>query len=133
MTASVTLTVGKHHPPQLLGKRHAAAFYDLEGTLCSTNIVHTYGFFAKNQPTFLKSAIKTVSTVASIPFFVAADAYSRKIFNELFYRRYRGEPVVDFKCGWCGCVCVCVHRVCVSTSIHVLMCSAWAWRPMPVT
>ncbi|MEL6545864.1 MAG: hypothetical protein AAFQ82_14640 [Myxococcota bacterium] len=27
----------------------AAAFYDLEGTLCSTNIVHTYAYFARNS------------------------------------------------------------------------------------
>ncbi|MEO0813586.1 MAG: HAD family hydrolase, partial [Myxococcota bacterium] len=69
----------------------AAAFYDLEGTLCSTNIVHTYAYFARNQPTLLRSVLRTASTVAQIPFFVAADQYSRKVFNELFYRRYKGE------------------------------------------
>ncbi|MEL6548503.1 MAG: HAD family phosphatase [Myxococcota bacterium] len=35
--------------------------------------------------------LRTASTVAQIPFFVAADQYSRKVFNELFYRRYKGE------------------------------------------
>ncbi|MEM6532791.1 MAG: HAD-IB family hydrolase [Myxococcota bacterium] len=77
--------------PSVEKHRPAAAFYDLEGTLCSTNIVHTYAYFARNQPTLLRSVVKTVSTVAQIPFFVAADQYSRKVFNELFYRRYRGE------------------------------------------
>lgn len=72
-------------------RRAAAAFYDLEGTLCSTNIVHTYAYFAQNQPTLLRSILKTASTVAQVPFFVAADQYSRKVFNELFYRRYKGE------------------------------------------
>ena len=77
--------------PTLVAPRRAAAFYDLEGTLCSTNIVHTYGYFARNQPTFLKSFIKTASTLAQVPFFAVADAYSRKVFNEVFYRRYKGE------------------------------------------
>jgi HAD superfamily hydrolase (TIGR01490 family) len=77
--------------PTLVAPRRAAAFYDLEGTLCSTNIVHTYGYFARNQPTFLKSFIKTASTLAQVPFFAVADVYSRKLFNEVFYRRYKGE------------------------------------------
>ncbi|MEZ4272946.1 MAG: hypothetical protein R3C68_16390 [Myxococcota bacterium] len=71
--------------------RAAAAFYDLDGTLCSTNIVHAYGFFARNQPTLLRRIKRVSSLYASIPLFIAADAYSRKVFNELFYRRYKGE------------------------------------------
>src|SRR5262249_38938376 len=77
--------------PTLVAPRRAAAFYDLEGTLCSTNIVQTYGYFARNQPTFLKSIVKTASTLAQVPFFAVADVYSRKVFNEVFYRRYKGE------------------------------------------
>ncbi|MEL6338344.1 MAG: HAD family hydrolase [Myxococcota bacterium] len=77
--------------PRVERRRPAAAFYDLEGTLCSTNIVHTYAYFAQRQPTLVRSIVKTVSTVSQIPFFIAADAYSRKVFNEMFYRRYRGE------------------------------------------
>lgn len=87
MTGSVAMAPA----PRVVTRRNAAAFYDLEGTLCATNIVHTYGFFARKQPTFLRSFVKTASTVASVPFFAAADAYSRKVFNELFYRRYKGE------------------------------------------
>ncbi len=77
--------------PSVEKRRPAAAFYDLEGTLCSTNIVHTYAYFARNQPTLLRSVLRTASTVVQVPFFVTADAYSRKVFNELFYRRYKGE------------------------------------------
>ena len=68
-----------------------AAFYDLDGTLCSTNVVHGYGFFARNAPTIAKKVFRTGSIVAAIPFFMAADLYSRKLFNEVFYRRYKGE------------------------------------------
>jgi HAD superfamily hydrolase (TIGR01490 family) len=68
-----------------------AAFYDLEGTLCGSTIVHTYAYYARNQPTFVKSFLKTASTLAQVPLFAAADLYSRKFFNELFYRRYKGE------------------------------------------
>ncbi|HEV2882513.1 MAG TPA: HAD family phosphatase [Pyrinomonadaceae bacterium] len=69
----------------------AAAFYDLEGTLVSTNLVHTLGFYARNQQGLLRSLRKTATTVLSIPLFAATDQYSRKVFNDLFFQRYKGE------------------------------------------
>jgi HAD superfamily hydrolase (TIGR01490 family) len=69
----------------------AAAFYDLEGTLVSTNLVHTLGFYARNQQSLLKSFKKSVTTLMSVPLFAVTDAYSRKVFNDLFFKRYRGE------------------------------------------
>jgi HAD superfamily hydrolase (TIGR01490 family) len=69
----------------------AAAFYDLEGTLVSTNLVHTLGFYAKNQQGLFRSAVKSAATVLSLPLFDVTDQYSRKVFNDLFFKRYRGE------------------------------------------
>src|SRR5215212_6377744 len=69
----------------------AAAFYDLEGTLVSTNLVHTLGFYARNQQSLLKSIKKSATTLMSIPLFAVTDAYSRKVFNDLFFKRYKGE------------------------------------------
>jgi HAD superfamily hydrolase (TIGR01490 family) len=69
----------------------AAAFYDLEGTLVSTNLVHTLGFYARNQQGLLRSVRKSASTLVSIPLFAAADQYSRIFFNDLFFKRYKGE------------------------------------------
>jgi HAD superfamily hydrolase (TIGR01490 family) len=69
----------------------AAAFYDLEGTLVSTNLVHTLGFYSRNQAGLLRSLRKSAATLASIPFFAVADQYSRMVFNDLFFKRYKGE------------------------------------------
>ncbi len=69
----------------------AAAFYDLEGTLVSTNLVHTLGFYARNQQGLLRSLRKSATTLLSIPLFAATDQYSRKVFNDLFFKRYKGE------------------------------------------
>ncbi|HEX8494869.1 MAG TPA: HAD family phosphatase [Pyrinomonadaceae bacterium] len=69
----------------------AAAFYDLEGTLVSTNLVHTLGFYAKNQQGLYRSFKKSASTLLSIPLFAVTDQYSRKVFNDLFFKRYKGE------------------------------------------
>ncbi|HEV2860882.1 MAG TPA: HAD family phosphatase [Pyrinomonadaceae bacterium] len=69
----------------------AAAFYDLEGTLVSTNLVHTLGFYARNQAGLLRSLRKSAATLVSIPLFAVADQYSRMVFNDIFFKRYKGE------------------------------------------
>jgi HAD superfamily hydrolase (TIGR01490 family) len=69
----------------------AAAFYDLDGTLVRTNLVHAFAFTARNQQGILKSVVKTVTTMASVPMFIAADFWNRRLFNDLFFVRYRGE------------------------------------------
>ena len=68
----------------------AAAFYDLEGTLVSTNLVHTLGFYARRQQGLWQTARKSVGTLAKLPFFGVTDLYSRNVFNEVFFRSYEG-------------------------------------------
>ncbi len=67
-----------------------AAFYDLEGTLVSTNLVHTLAFYAKRQQGLWQTAKKSVGTIAKLPFFGLADLYSRNVFNEVFFKSYSG-------------------------------------------
>jgi HAD superfamily hydrolase (TIGR01490 family) len=71
--------------------RKTAAFYDLEGTLISTNLVHTLGFYATRQQGLWNTVKKSVKTLAKIPVFAATDIYSRNVFNEVFFRSYAGE------------------------------------------
>jgi HAD superfamily hydrolase (TIGR01490 family) len=68
----------------------AAAFYDLEGTLVSTNLVHTLGFYARRQQGIWQTARKSVGTLAKLPVFGITDLYSRNVFNEVFFRSYEG-------------------------------------------
>ena len=68
-----------------------AAFYDLDGTLVSTNLVHVFAFYARNDQGILKSLSRTAATVAGLPLFLAADAYSRKVFNDIFFKWYKGQ------------------------------------------
>src|ERR1044072_1437974 len=81
----------RHYTKQMDKPVAAAAFYDLEGTLVSTNLVHTLGFYARNQPNLLRSVAKSAATVLSVPLFAVSDQYSRKVFNDLFFKRYKGE------------------------------------------
>ena len=68
----------------------AAAFYDLEGTLVSTNLVHTLGFYAQRQQGIWQTVKKSAGTLAKLPFFGVTDLYSRNVFNEVFFRSYKG-------------------------------------------
>ena len=71
--------------------RKAAAFYDLDGTLIRTNLVHVFAYYAKNDQGLLRSLRSVAATVAGIPLFLATDFYSRKLFNDLFFQWYRGQ------------------------------------------
>ena len=71
--------------------RRSAAFYDVDGTLIKTNIVHAFAWYASHQPTLLGSLRQSVQTALAIPLFLAADKISRKMFNEMFYRYYKGQ------------------------------------------
>jgi HAD superfamily hydrolase (TIGR01490 family) len=68
-----------------------AAFFDVDGTLVRTNIVHAFAFYAMNQGSILGTAWQTARTVLSLPLFAAADRMNRKLFNEVFYRYYSGQ------------------------------------------
>lgn len=72
-------------------RRGAAAFYDMDGTLVRTNLVHAFLYNARNQQGVLRSLLKTAQTLASIPLFLGADMYNRRLFNDVFFVRYKGE------------------------------------------
>lgn len=72
------------------GGARAAAFYDVDGTLVRTNVVHAFGYYAANRGRLVESMLRTAALVAGIPAFWAVDQVSRATFNELFYRQYRG-------------------------------------------
>ncbi len=67
-----------------------AAFFDVDGTLVRTNIVHAFAFYALNQGTIFGTAWRTARTVAGVPLFWALDKANRKVFNEVFYLSYKG-------------------------------------------
>ena len=66
------------------------AFYDFDGTLVSSNVVTRYAFFAKNYPSRIEAAWRYGKVVAGVPLWLGLDAVSRKLFNEVFFRQYRG-------------------------------------------
>lgn len=67
-----------------------AAFFDVDGTLVSTNVVHAYAYYVFNRGTLFGTAGRVLSGLALAPLWKLTDAWNRKLFNELFYRSYSG-------------------------------------------
>ena len=67
-----------------------AAFFDLDGTLLSCNLVTTYAYYARNDRSLLKSAYQFARVLINVPVFFGLDLYSRTLFNVFFFRAYKG-------------------------------------------
>jgi len=71
-------------------KRNKAAFYDLDGTLLSCNLVTTYAYYARNDRSIFKSLYRITKVALSVPWLFGLDLYSRTLFNVFFFKAYRG-------------------------------------------
>jgi HAD superfamily hydrolase (TIGR01490 family) len=67
-----------------------AAFFDVDGTLVRTNIVHAFAYYAVNDGSWASAALRAATTALSGPLLWSLDQVSRKDFNQLFYRYYTG-------------------------------------------
>ena len=67
-----------------------AAFFDLDGTLLSCNLVTTYAYYARNDRSIFKSIYLFAKVLINVPLFFGLDLYSRALFNVFFFRAYRG-------------------------------------------
>jgi HAD superfamily hydrolase (TIGR01490 family) len=66
------------------------AFYDFDGTLASGTIVHRYAYFAGRQSSRPDALWRQARLLLKLPLFVGVNHLSRRRFNELFFREYRG-------------------------------------------
>lgn len=73
-------------------KEKAAVFYDVDGTLVHTNILHVYVYYAMRLPKISEKARKVLLMLLFTPLYMLIDQMSRTVFNKLFYRNYKGMP-----------------------------------------
>jgi HAD superfamily hydrolase (TIGR01490 family) len=65
---------------------NGVAFYDLDGTLVSSNVIHQYAWFARHHP---NGPWRNARLLLSFPLF-GVELVSRRLFNHVFYWQYRG-------------------------------------------
>jgi HAD superfamily hydrolase (TIGR01490 family) len=68
----------------------AASYFDVDGTLVSTNLVHPTLFYLLNQATPIHSAMKLGLALAKAPWMALAELQDRRKFNELLFSAYQG-------------------------------------------
>lgn len=68
----------------------AASYFDVDGTLVSTNLVHPTVFYLRNQGTPLKSLRTLGRALMKAPAMALAEMADRRLFNELLFSSYEG-------------------------------------------
>ena len=68
----------------------AASYFDVDGTLVTTNLVHPTLFYMLNQPTPLHSMMKLGRALVKAPWMALAETRDRRLFNELLFTSYEG-------------------------------------------
>ena len=88
---AVERTNGNDASPQV------AAFFDVDGTLVNSTIVHYYVRFRLQLLHPIMRPFWLAGFLLKIPYYLLLDRASRTKFNEVFYRNYRGMEVERLK------------------------------------
>lgn len=68
----------------------AASYFDVDGTLVSSNLVHPALFYLVNQATPLRTLQRLGRAVLKAPAMALAELADRRMFNELLFSSYEG-------------------------------------------
>lgn len=68
----------------------AASYFDVDGTLVTTNLVHPTLFYLMNQPTPLHSFAKVGRALLKAPWMALAELKDRRLFNEMLFSSFEG-------------------------------------------
>lgn len=97
------------HEPRALaradvpGKRKAAAFFDVDGTLAATTIVHYYVYFRRKRMHPLVGKLWYVAFLIKCVYYLLLDKIDRGRLNIVFYRSYAGLQVTQIKAQVSDC------------------------------
>jgi len=68
----------------------AASYFDVDGTLVTTNLVHPTLYYLVNQGTPVQTAMRVGRALLGAPRMAFAELVDRRTFNELLYSAYAG-------------------------------------------
>ena len=74
-----------------------AAFFDVDGTLLKSTIVHCYFWMRSAHDPFLLKQLRLVGFLPKVVYYLILDSISRTRFNQVFYRNYRGKNAAEIK------------------------------------
>ena len=68
----------------------ATAYFDVDGTLVGTNLIHPTVMYFANQASPLKSAMRLGGALLQAPLMAVAESRDRRLFNEMLFSHYKG-------------------------------------------
>jgi HAD superfamily hydrolase (TIGR01490 family) len=68
----------------------AASYFDVDGTLVSTNLVHPTVYYMMHQQTPVHSLAKIGAAALRAPWLALAELQDRRVFNEMLFASYGG-------------------------------------------
>ena len=68
----------------------AASYFDVDGTLIRTNLVHPTLWYLMHQRTPMRSLQKLARAALKAPQMVWAEMQDRRLFNEILFSSYEG-------------------------------------------
>ena len=77
--------------------KKAVAFFDVDGTLLKSTIVHYYIWMRFKETPFLLKHLWLIGFLPKIVYYLILDRVSRPRFNQVFYRNYRGMNAAEIK------------------------------------
>lgn len=77
--------------------KKTVAFFDVDGTLLKSTIVHYYIWMRFKKTSFLLKHLWLIGFLPKIAYYLILDRVSRTRFNQVFYRNYRGMNVAEIK------------------------------------
>ncbi len=77
--------------------KKTAAFFDVDGTLLKSTIVHCYIWIRSSQLPFFLKHLWLIGFLPKIVYYLILDSISRTRFNQVFYRNYRGKNAAEIK------------------------------------
>lgn len=75
----------------------SAAFFDVDGTLADTNVVHYYVYFRRRQMSPIVGHLWQVAYLIKCLYYLVVDRIDRRIFNTIFYRGYTGQDAAALR------------------------------------
>jgi len=78
-------------------RSRVAAFFDIDGTLVRTTIVHYYAYFRRRRMSPSAAKVWYALFLSKCVFYLVLDRINRSWFNIVFYRNYRGMPAEDIR------------------------------------
>lgn len=84
-----------------------ASYFDVDGTLVSSNLMHTAVWYMANDINPVRSAKKLGKLLLRGPRLLVAELTDRRTFNELLFEAFRGttedrlQVLADEAYGWC--------------------------------